>query len=105
MARRGEPGVIHLPGGDFGKCVHSAKFSRGSRGSAGKEDPDHRIREHFLGPEIFFRGPRKFLGVRFLEEICARLKVEVLSVPEDLVHSIGILEAPGVFLARRWLKS
>ena len=27
--------------------------------------------------------------------------IEVLGVPEGLVHSVGILEAPGVFLARR----
>ena len=37
-----------------------------------------------------------------LIEICACLNLEVLSVPEGLVHSIRILVAPAVVLARRW---
>ena len=35
-------------------------------------------------------------------EFCAWPTLEVLGVPENLVHSIRILEAPAVFLARRW---
>ena len=63
-----------------------------------KEGPEHPIHKNFSGTE-YFSGSGKILG------ICACLNLEVLSVPEGLVHSIGILEAPGVFLARRWLKS
>ena len=39
---------------------------------------------------------------QFCYEICACHNLEYLSVPEGLVHSIRILVAPGVFLARRW---
>ena len=35
----------------------------------------------------------------------ACFNLDVLSVPEALVHSIRILEAPAVVLAHRWLKS
>ena len=53
--------------------------------------------QKFSGTE-YFSGSEKILG------ICACLNLEVLSVPKGLVHSIGILEAPGVFLVRRWLR-
>ena len=43
-----------------------------------------------------------FLRIREILGICACLNLEVLGVPEGLVHSIGILETPAVFLARRW---
>ena len=38
-------------------------------------------------------------------ENCAGPQLDVLSVPEALVHSIRILEAPAVYLKHRWLKS
>ena len=50
------------------------------------------------------RNIRQFSGSGKILGICACLNLEVLSVPEGLVHSIGILEAPGVFLAHPWLK-
>ena len=59
------------------------------------------------------RGPL-FLGARpygvpqnsdFFYEICACPELDVLSVPEALVHSIRILEAPAVYLKHPWLKS
>ena len=55
-------------------------------------------------PHKFLRD-LNFYGTGKNIEICACLNLEVLCVPEGLVHSIGILEAPGVFLARRWPKS
>ena len=61
-------------------------------------DPEHPI------PIILF-GTGFFSGIGKIIEICAWLNLEVLSVPEGLVHSIGILVAPGVFLVRRWPKS
>ena len=64
---------------------------------------DARGTPHTLGAGAGYsqkcRDPVKMFG------ICACLNLEVLSVPEGLAHSIGIVEAPGVFLARRWLKS
>ena len=60
--------------------------------------PEHPIPINFWGT-LIFTGPGKNI------EICACLNLEVLGVPEGLVHSIGILEAPAVFLARRWPKS
>ncbi len=60
-------------------------------------DPEHPIPINFWGT-IFFPGPVKMLG------ICAWLNLDILGVPAGLVHSIGILEAPGVFLAHPWLK-
>ena len=54
-------------------------------------------------PQTFFRDGI-FFRIRKMFGICACLNLEVLSVPEGLVHSIGILEAPGVFLAHPWLK-
>ena len=60
--------------------------------------PEHPIPINFCGT-LLFTGSGKII------EICACLNLEVLSVPEGLVHSIGILEAPGLFLARRWPKS
>ena len=53
-------------------------------------------------PRDFFSGSEKMSRDPIFGEICAGLNIEVLSLPEGLVHSIGILEAPGVFLARRW---
>ena len=50
----------------------------------------------------------KFLGSHkkvFFYEFCACPKLDVLSVPEALVHGIRILEAPAVYLKHRWLKS
>ena len=52
--------------------------------------------ENVFWRTLIFTGPVKMLG------ICAWLNLDVLGVQEGLVYSIGILEAPGVFLARRW---
>ena len=38
-------------------------------------------------------------------ENCACPNLDAMSVPEALVHSIRILEAPAVYLKHRWLKS
>ena len=57
-----------------------------------------RFRDLFLESEKM-PDPGKVFG------ICACLNLDAMSVPEAVVYSIGILEAPGVFLARRWLKS
>ena len=54
-------------------------------------------------PQKKFRDG-SFFRIRKIIEICTCLNLEVLSVPEDLVHSIGILEAPAVVLARRWCR-
>ena len=56
----------------------------------------------FLGFRVFFPGSEKMSRSEKIVGICATLNLEVLSVPEGLVHSIRLLEAPGVFLARRW---
>ena len=53
-------------------------------------------------PRDFCSGSEKSSRDPIFGEICPGLNIEVLSLPEGLVHSIGILEAPGVFLARRW---
>ena len=58
--------------------------------------------EKIFSAPRFFSGSEKNSRDRIFGEICAGLNIEVLSLPEGLVHSIGILEAPGVFLARRW---
>ena len=52
-------------------------------------------------PIPIFSPGRQFFRIRKIVEICACLNLEVLNVPEGLVHSIRILEAPAVFLARR----
>ena len=61
----------------------------------GGSNPEDLSFDFFLRAQIFYK---------FLEN-CTCPNLEVLRVPEALVYSIGILEAPGVFLARRWLKS
>ena len=59
--------------------------------------PEHPIPIVF-GGTLIFTGPVKMFG------ICAWFNLDILGVPAGLVHSIGILEAPGVFLAHPWLK-
>ena len=53
-------------------------------------------------PQFSFRDGN-FSGSGKIIEICACLNLEVLSVPEGLVYSIGILEAPAVFLVAQML--
>ena len=55
-----------------------------------------------LGFRDFFPGSGKMSRSEKIVGICATLNLEVLGVPDGLVHSIRLLEAPGVFLARRW---
>ena len=56
----------------------------------------------FFGDHQNFKDFQNFGRSSKIMENCACLNLEVLGVPEGLVHSIEILEAPGVFLARRW---
>ena len=57
-------------------------------------DPEHPI-PIIVGGILIFTGPVNMFG------ICAWLNLNISGVPASLVHSIGILEAPGVFLAHR----
>ena len=67
-------------------------------------DRSRRIPRFVLGFRHFFSGSENMSGSEKIIGIRATLNLEVLSLPEGLVHSIRILEAPGVFLARRWHK-
>ena len=72
---------------------------------SGHPIPEHPFRKKFLGSVICFSESEKMPDPRNMLGICACLNLDAMSVPEALVYSIGILEVPGVFLARRWLKS
>ena len=55
--------------------------------------------------QLEYKRVQNVAGSGKIEEIRACLNLEALSVPEALVHSIRILEAPAVYLKHRWLKS
>ena len=79
-------------GVDFEKCLHRATLFK---------DPEHRI-FHFFGDHQNFEDFQNFGRSSKMIENRACPNLDAMSVPEGLVHSIRILEAPGVFLARRW---
>ena len=92
-----------LWGAEFGMGGGGSKqFRRTQIFSIKNVDSQSIESENKFSAPRFFSGSEKNSRNPIFGEICACLNIEVLSLPEGLVHSIGILEAPGVFLARRW---
>ena len=56
-------------------------------------------------PGGIFPGTGKISQTLIFLENLRMLNLDAMSVPETLVHSIRILEAPAVYLKHRWLKS